>query len=65
MFWRRQLAAAFLQASLLAGFAPQTKIAASKLAGDKAAASCRAPKRFAPTKFCVQSPGQCLLNNSN
>ncbi|MGA2476669.1 MAG: hypothetical protein ABSF73_08625 [Terriglobia bacterium] len=40
----RQLAAAFLQASLLAGIAPQAKITASKLAGDKAAASCRTPK---------------------
>jgi hypothetical protein len=50
---------------LLAGIAPQAKITASKLAGDKAAASCRTPKRFAPTKFQVQSLGQCILNNSN
>ena len=46
----RQLAAAFLQASLLAGIAPQAKITASKLAGDKAAARRGGPhsKEFQP-----------------
>ena len=43
-FGVRQLAAAFLQASLLAGRRPEAGMTASKLAADKAAASCRTPK---------------------
>ena len=43
-FGVRQLAAAFLPASLLAGISTRTRFAASKLAGEKAAASCRTPK---------------------
>jgi hypothetical protein len=43
-FGVRQLAAAFLQASLLAEVPPYVEMTARKLAGDKAAASCRTPK---------------------
>jgi len=43
-FGVRQLAAAFLPASLLAGVPPYAEMTASKLADDKAAASCRTPK---------------------
>ncbi|MGO8731884.1 MAG: hypothetical protein ACLQVM_03715, partial [Terriglobia bacterium] len=44
-FGVRQLAAALPQASLLAGNCARVRNAASKLAGRKAAASCRTPKR--------------------
>ena len=46
-FGVRQLAAAFLPASSLAGISTRAQIPASKLAGVKAAASCRTPKRAA------------------
>jgi hypothetical protein len=42
--------------SLLAAIVPQTKIVASKLAADKAAASCRTPKnsnRLVPERRSV------------
>ena len=44
-FGVRQLAAAFLPASLLAAFRTRAQLPASKLACGKAAASCRTPKR--------------------
>jgi len=47
-FGVRQLAAAFLPTSLLAGFRTRTQFPASKLAGAKAAASCRTPKLRTP-----------------
>ena len=43
-FGVRQLVAAFLPASLLAGFRTYAQFPAGKLAGEKAAASCRTPK---------------------
>jgi hypothetical protein len=47
-FGVRQLAAAFLPASLFAAISTRAQIPASKLAQAKAAASCRTPKRAAP-----------------
>ena len=55
-FGVRQLAAAFLPASLLVGFRTRAQFLASKLAGEKAAASCRTPKLRTP-KQAVWSTG--------
>lgn len=55
-FGVRQLVAAFLPASLLVGFRTRAQFPASKLAGEKATASCRTPKLRTP-KQAVWSTG--------
>jgi hypothetical protein len=47
---KRRQAAALQRAGLLAGIAPQAEMTASKLAGDKAAASRRTPKSIPPSE---------------
>jgi len=53
----RQLAAAFLPASLLAGISTRAQIPATKLARTKAAASCRTQSGLCPHKHWVWDTG--------
>jgi hypothetical protein len=52
----RQLAAAFSQASLLAGMTAHAEMAESKLAGPKAAASRRTPKEASVARTWGSGP---------